>query len=82
MCTYSCGKRTSNNNFFFHGNELVTGVSVHEVNDCADLLVPRRCVRAGTWSAPNSCEVYNCADWLVPRKCVRVGAALGSISNW
>ncbi len=38
-----------------------------------DLLIPRRCVRAGAWSDPNSSEVYDRADSLVLRRCVRVG---------
>ena len=61
---------------FFHGNKFVTGVSAREV---ADLLVPRRCVRAGAGSGPTSCEMYNHLDLLVLRPCVRVG--VGSCPN-
>ncbi len=33
--------------FFFCSNELMTGVSAHEVNNCVDSLVPGRCRRSG-----------------------------------
>jgi hypothetical protein len=52
-------------NFFFRGDKLVTGASTREVYDRAFLLVPRRCVRAGTWSGASAREVYNRADSLV-----------------
>ncbi len=34
--------------FFFCGNKLVTGESVHEVFDCVDSLVSGRCRRSGS----------------------------------
>ena len=34
--------------FFFCGNELVTGASAREVYNCVDSLVPGRCRRSGS----------------------------------
>ena len=58
--------RCDDNDFFFRGDGLVTGANVCEVYDRADLLVPRRCVRAGAGLGPNLCEMNDRLELLVP----------------